>query len=181
MLSSWWEAAKRPCVPAQWDPERSPKSATSQLDTIETLGAIHKRRPQSEFFVHCGQGGFFRCGYTHFLEQKLQNLWFVRTVKGGREGWASADIFRTRGEGASVFRDFVRTAFMDGSLHKIIFHNNTWKKKKKIKSTRENKEASSEVYYLTYRVCRKIIIDFDISRIIFLLAVQKCYNSDEYF
>jgi len=57
---------------------------------------------------------------------------FARTR--GKEGWASAKIFRTRGEGVEpvrtfckqggkvqFFRDFVRTSFMDGPLSIFSF------------------------------------------------------------
>jgi len=36
--------------------------------------------------------------------------------QGGRGGWASADILRTRGKVGSIFHDFVRMSFMDGPL-----------------------------------------------------------------
>jgi len=57
------------------------------------LGAVYKGRPHSERRV------LQMWTSTLFWGKKLRifrNLWCVRTVKGG---WASADIFRTRGRG----------------------------------------------------------------------------------
>jgi len=53
-----------------------------------------------------GLGGSSECGRPHFLMQKIRiyrNLQRRTKVEGG----ASADILRT------IFRDFVRTSFMD--------------------------------------------------------------------
>jgi len=51
-----------------------------------------------------------------FSEKKMDFLkLMVCPHEQGGGGWASADILRTRGEG-SIFRDFVRTSFMEGPL-----------------------------------------------------------------
>jgi len=38
-------------------------------------------------------------------------------------GWASTDILRTRGGRGSIFRDFVRMSFMDGSKNAAVDAN----------------------------------------------------------
>jgi len=87
------------------------------------MGTVHKiRAVEGEGSVQYGhfsdkEEGFFKCGRPHFLVQKTSDflyLWCVRTDKGS---CASADIWRTRG---SIFRDFVRTSFMDGPLSWIF-------------------------------------------------------------
>jgi len=82
-----------------------------------TLGAVHKGRPQSGRFVKCGQGGSsdadvrtFWCKNAKFFE-----IYGVSARTRGEGGSASADILRTRGR-VSIFRDFVRTSFMNGAL-----------------------------------------------------------------
>jgi len=65
--------------------------------------SIHKKHPQSGGVV---QYPVRTRGYFEIYGVRTENL-------GG--GWASADVFRTRGKG-SIFRDFVRTSFMDGPL-----------------------------------------------------------------
>jgi len=73
-----------------------------------TLGAVHKRRPQSWGRGVCpvrtfyGQGGSSNADVRTFLCKRPRifwNLWCARTDKGGR---------------GSIFRDFVWTSFMDG-------------------------------------------------------------------
>jgi len=57
--------------------------------------------------------GFFRCGRPHFLAQKtLDFLKFIvcpHGQGGGRSGQCGQGV-------GSIFRDFVRTSFMDGPL-----------------------------------------------------------------
>jgi len=50
----------------------------------------------------------------------FRNLWCVRTEKKEGECRTSAHILRTRRRG-SIFRDFVRTSFTDGSLDILQF------------------------------------------------------------
>jgi len=58
-----------------------------------------------------------------FWRKKLrifQNLWCVRTDKGGR-GIETVRTFFGQEERGSIFRDFLRTSFMDGHLV-VLFH-----------------------------------------------------------
>jgi len=60
------------------------------------------------------KGGFFKCGYPHFLVQKLRifrNLWCVRTDRRRIE---LVRIFCGQGRRVNFLR-FVRTSFMNGS------------------------------------------------------------------
>jgi len=60
-----------------------------------------------------GKEEFFICGRPHFLVQKrriFRNLWCVRMDKERR--LSQCGHFADNGEG-SIFRDFVRTSFMD--------------------------------------------------------------------
>jgi len=89
-----------------------------------TLGAVHKRRPQSggkgdlsivDILRTRGEGVFSKADVRTFWRKNLRifwNLWCVHTDKG-EGGWTSTDILRIRG---TIFRDFVRTFFMDGPL-----------------------------------------------------------------
>jgi len=59
-----------------------------------TLGAVHKRRTQSEGLSSADKGKrFFRCGCTHFMVQNISDFFkfMVRPHGQGGEGWASAD------------------------------------------------------------------------------------------
>jgi len=83
---------------------------------------VHKRRPQSAGRSRIVQGGqfsekgVFKCGHPHFLVEKTLNfLKFmgVRTDKGVE----TVRSFAEKEElGGSIFRDFMRTSFMDGPL-----------------------------------------------------------------
>jgi len=80
--------------------------------------AVHKRRPQSEggslSSADKKGGGFFWCGRPHFLVQKNSDFSKFMVCPHGQEGlnqW-------TRGKGGSIFRDFVRSSFMDGPLRR---------------------------------------------------------------
>jgi len=74
------------------------------------LGTVHKRRPQSvrvcPMWTFCRQGGFFRCGRSHFLAQNVGffEIYRLSAWTRGEDGWASADILRTRGEGVNFSR-----------------------------------------------------------------------------
>jgi len=80
-----------------------------------------KRRPKSgggglsnaDILRTRGEGCSSDAGVCTFWSKKLRtfrNLWCVRTDKGG--GWPVRTFFG-KGEG-SIFRDFMRTSFMDG-------------------------------------------------------------------
>jgi len=76
-------------------------------------GTVHKRRPQSggcPVRTRRGGGRVFRCGRPHFLAQKSL-IFKIYGVSARTRGGIKP--VRTRGRG-SVFRDFVRTSFMDG-------------------------------------------------------------------
>jgi len=85
------------------------------------LGAVHKRRPQSGGLSSADKegGGFFRCGRPHFLAQKTPDFskLMVCSHGQGRRGLSQCGHFADKGEG-SIFRNFVRTSFMDGLLFK---------------------------------------------------------------
>jgi len=86
-----------------------------------TLGAVHKRRPQSgggrcPVRGHLADTGVLQMRTSALFGVKLRiflNLCCVRMDKGG---WASADIF---GQEVSIFRNFVRPSFMDGLLGNV--------------------------------------------------------------
>jgi len=63
------------------------------------------RSQGGEKFVQCGyfadKGGFFKCRRPHFSKQKTSHFWKFMVCTHGQGG---------RG---SIFRDFVRTSFMD--------------------------------------------------------------------
>jgi len=71
-----------------------------------TLGAVHKRRSQSE-----GKGG---CPVRRFFGQRGRGLLQMRT--SALFGAKNFGFFEFYGQGKSIFRDFVRTSFMDGPL-----------------------------------------------------------------
>jgi len=91
---------------------------------------VHKRRPQSGLkgFVWCGpfsekgRGGVLQMWTPVLFGAKTIGFFEIYSVstrtrgRGGGLVWASADIFWTREEG-SIFRDFVRTSFMDGNSY----------------------------------------------------------------
>jgi len=54
----------------------------------------------------------------HFLAQKPSNFSKFMVYPDRQEGLSSADILRTR---RSIFRDFVRTSFMDGPLSHLTY------------------------------------------------------------
>jgi len=66
--------------------------------------------PVRTFF---GQGGsgILQMRTPHFLVQKRSNFSKFLVCPHGQGGWGSSDILRRR---MSIFRDFVRTSFMDG-------------------------------------------------------------------
>jgi len=82
-----------------------------------------KRRPQSGERVvrpvrtFCGKGGrgFFSCGRPYFLAQKNLGFFeiYVVSARTRREGGLSqCGHYADKGEG-SIFRDFMRTSFME--------------------------------------------------------------------
>jgi len=86
------------------------------------LGAVHRRRPQS------GERGFVQCGQG-VLQMRTSILFGAKTSDfskfmvcphgqwGGRRRVSQCGYFTNKRE--VIFRDFVRTSFMDGSLYKI--------------------------------------------------------------
>jgi len=74
------------------------------FDTVGhiTLGAVHKER------------SYFRCRCPHFLVQKTLEFSKFMVCGHGQEGRGLSHCghFADKGEG-SIFRDFVRTLFMD--------------------------------------------------------------------
>jgi len=100
------------------------------MKNINLLRAVHKRRPQlgrreglysADILRTRGEGfcrwRFFRCGRPSFLAQKsLDFSKFMLCLHGqGEKGVEPGQTFCVQGEG-SIFRDFVRTSFMEGPL-----------------------------------------------------------------
>jgi len=95
------------------------KKAVSTLQyNSQWLGAVHKGRPQSrgEGCVQCEQGGFFRYGRAHFLIQKTPDFSKFMVSPHGQGELSQCGNFVNKRGGRSIFRDFVRTSFMHGSL-----------------------------------------------------------------
>jgi len=100
------------------------RSMINQSNNI--LGVVHKRRPQSErrgfvqfgHFADKGGRGFFRCGRPYFLAQKPSNFskFMVCSHGQGERGNCPVQTFFGKVGKGSIFRDFVRTSFMDGFL-----------------------------------------------------------------
>jgi len=97
-------------------------------DYKQVIGAVHNihnirsqsgERRACPVRTFCGQRvrRFFRCGRPHFLVQKTSNFSkFMSCPHGqGRERLSQLGHLWTRGRW-SIFHDFVRTSFMDGSL-----------------------------------------------------------------
>jgi len=90
------------------------------LKFVPHLEAIHKRRKQSgEEILSSTDKGWevLQSGRTHYLSQKKLDFsnFLVSPHGQGERVQAKADILSTRG---TIFRDFVRTSFMDGFLQK---------------------------------------------------------------
>jgi len=68
------------------------------------MSAVRRGCPVRAF---CGQKGFFRCGRPHFLVQKTSDFSKIMACPHGH------------GEGGSIFRDFVRTSFMNSLVTKF--------------------------------------------------------------
>jgi len=87
-----------------------------------SLGAIHKRRPQSVGFVQCGHfadkwdKGFFRCRCPNFLVQKTSDFSKFLVCQHRQGGLSKCGHFSDK-EGGKV--NFV-TSFMEGPLLKIV-------------------------------------------------------------
>jgi len=89
------------------------------------LGAVHKRRPHSGGGVFLSSAEILRTREEGVLQMRTSAPFGVKKLGFfeiyGMSSWtrgrglASADILRTRERG-SIFRDFVRTSFMDGPL-----------------------------------------------------------------
>jgi len=77
------------------------------------LGAVHKRRPQE--FVQCGQGGGGISSDADVRTFGAKNFGFfkINVVRTGKRFEPMQTYF---GQGGSIFFDFVRTFFIDGSF-----------------------------------------------------------------
>jgi len=68
--------------------------------------------PQSGGFVQCRLERFFRCGRLHFLVQKNFGLFEIYNVSARTGGERGVEQMWARERGL-IFRDFMRTSFMD--------------------------------------------------------------------
>jgi len=95
------------------------------------LGAVHKGCPQSDLSSAdiLPTRGLFRCGHPHFLAQNSDFSKFI-VYPHGQGGVEPLRTYSGQ-EGRSIFRDFVRTSFMDGPLGEAVPYYNIWQTKTK--------------------------------------------------